>query len=64
MSLHEADLLSGEIDDLLLQLRGLVLVRGLLAERGATQAELDAHMDELRRIRRRLADAISEPGAV
>ena len=55
-------LLSREIDDLLLQLRGLVLVRGLLAQRGATQGELDAHTDELGRVRRRLADAISGPG--
>jgi hypothetical protein len=55
-------LLSREIDDLLLQLRGLVLVRGLLAERGATQGELDAHSRELRRVRRRLAEAITGPG--
>ena len=32
--------LSRVIDNLLLDLRGLVLVRGLLAERGATQATL------------------------
>jgi hypothetical protein len=55
---HDAALLSGEVDDLLLQLRGLVLVRRLLAERGATRGELDAHSDELERVRRRLADAI------
>jgi hypothetical protein len=51
--------LSREIDNLLLDVRGLVLVRDLLAERGATRAELDAHTDELERRRRRLAAMIS-----
>jgi len=54
--------LSREIDDLLLDIRGLVLVRGLLAERGATTAELDAHTDELDRRRRRLAAMIKGHG--
>jgi hypothetical protein len=53
-----AGLLNPEIDDLLLHLRGLVLVRGILAERGATQAELDAHSAELARLQRRLGDII------
>jgi hypothetical protein len=35
--------------------RGLVLVRDLLAERGATPAEVDAHTSELERARHRLA---------
>jgi pyrimidine operon attenuation protein/uracil phosphoribosyltransferase len=48
-------LLAPEVDDLLLQVRGLVLVRDLLAERGATRAEIDAHTDELARARHRLA---------
>ena len=51
-------LLAHEIDDLLLQARGLVLVRGLLAERGATPTEIDAHTDELERVRTRLAATI------
>jgi hypothetical protein len=46
--------LGREIDDLLLRMRGLVLVRDLLVERGATRAEVDAHTDELERVRRRL----------
>jgi hypothetical protein len=50
--------LSRELDDLLLDVRGLVLVRELLAERGATSAELAAHTDELDRRRRRLAAMI------
>jgi hypothetical protein len=51
-------LLAHEIDDLLLRARGLVLVRDLLARRGATRAELEAHTDELERVRARLADSI------
>jgi hypothetical protein len=51
-------LLAHEIDDLLLQARGLVLVRDLLAERGATSTEIDAHTNELERVRTRLAATI------
>jgi hypothetical protein len=46
--------LDREIDDLLLHVRGLVLVRELLARRGATPAELDAHDREADRLRREL----------
>jgi hypothetical protein len=52
-------LLTHEVDDLLLQARGLVLVRGLLVERGASNAEIDAHTNELERVRARLAATIS-----
>ena len=52
-------LLAHEVDDLLLQARGLVLVRGLLADRGATPAEIDAHTNELARVRAQLAATIS-----
>jgi hypothetical protein len=58
---HDTDrsiLLGRGIDDLLLQLRGLVLVRELLAERGATRAEVDAHTDELERVRNQLIGMI------
>ena len=51
-------LLTHEIDDLLLRARGLVLVRDLLAERGATRTEIDAHSDELERVRAQLAGMI------
>jgi hypothetical protein len=51
-------LLTHEIDDLLLQARGLVLVRDLLAERGATRSEIEAHSEELERVRARLASTI------
>jgi hypothetical protein len=52
-------ILDHTIDDLLLQARGLVLVRKVLAGRGASQAELDAHTQELERVRRTLAKAIA-----
>ncbi len=55
-------LLTHNVDDLLLQARGLVLVRDLLAERGATRDELDAHTRELERVRRLLADTIAGRG--
>ncbi len=57
---HDADRspLARELDDLVLNVRGLELVRDLLAERGATRAELDAHTRELERLRRQLADVI------
>jgi hypothetical protein len=51
-------LLAHEIDDLLLRARGLVLVRDLLADRGASQAEVEAHNSELERVRVQLADTI------
>jgi len=59
---HHVDgeqLLAHEIDDLLLHARGLVLVRDLLAERGASRTEIDAHSDELARVRARLAATIA-----
>ena len=51
-------ILQHDIDDLLLQARGLVLVREILARRGASRAELDAHTNELARVRRQLAETI------
>jgi hypothetical protein len=51
--------LDREIDDLLLHVRGLVLVRGLLAGRGASSAELDAHDREADRLREELARRLS-----
>jgi hypothetical protein len=53
-----AILVSREIDDLLLHVRGLVLVRAVLASRGASKDELDAHEHELERLRKRLATLI------
>jgi hypothetical protein len=49
-----------QVDDLVLQLKGLVHVRALLETRGATAAELDEHSDEIARIRAQLADRVRE----
>jgi hypothetical protein len=58
MTTQDATVLDRRIDDLLLQARGLVLVREVLARRGATRAELDAHSRELERVRHELVEAI------
>jgi hypothetical protein len=44
-----------EVEDLLLHIRGLVLVREILRQRGATAGELDAHTAELERLKEQLA---------
>jgi hypothetical protein len=49
-----------QVDDLVLQLKGLVHVRALLETRGASAAELDAHSDEIARIRAELAQRVKE----
>jgi hypothetical protein len=51
-------LLDRTIDDLLLRLRGLVLVAGVLEQRGASALELQAHAREAQRVRARLARLI------
>ncbi len=51
-------LLGPEIDGLLLHLRGLVLAQEVLAGRGATPAEIDAHAKAAERVRARLAGLI------
>jgi hypothetical protein len=49
-----------EVDDLVLQLKGLVHVRALLETRGASSAELHAHSDEIARIRAELARRVQQ----
>ena len=44
-----------KIDELELHLRGLVFVRAILEQRGASQGELDRHAIELAQVRGRLA---------
>ena len=51
--------LDHQIDELLLQLRGLVMVRDLLVERGATDAEVAAHSQEAERVRAHLAELLA-----
>jgi len=51
-------LLDRRIDDLLLQARGLELVQKVLAGRGASMEEIDAHARELARVRRELRTAL------
>jgi hypothetical protein len=45
----------GEVDERLLHLKGLILVRGLLEQRGASETELLQHSDEIARVRTELA---------
>jgi len=52
-----------EIDELLLHIRGLALVREILRQRGASAVELDAHTAELERLKDRLA-ALAVPATV
>jgi hypothetical protein len=47
-----------QIDDLVLHLKGLVLVRALLQKRGASTAEVEAHTREIERVRARLAEVV------
>jgi hypothetical protein len=49
-----------ELDDLVLHLKGLVLVRALLESRGASHAELAAHSEEIARVRGELAQLVRE----
>jgi hypothetical protein len=47
-----------EIEELLLRIRGLVQVRELLRDRGASDAELEEHSAELGRLQWRLAQEV------
>jgi hypothetical protein len=55
-------LLDRTIDDLLLQLRGLVLVGKVLEGRGASPAEVEEHAREADRVRAELARLIGDGG--
>ncbi len=56
-------LLDRTIDDLLLRLRGLLLVGGLLEQRGASADEVEVHAREADRLRAELARLIGGDGA-
>ena len=51
---------SAELDDLVLHLQGLVLVRRLRIERGADDGELGMYSAEIDRLRDRLADFVRD----
>ena len=57
---NEASDRDREIDDLLFRLAGLVRVRSLLDERGATEAELEEHSAEIGRLHWRLARTVRQ----
>ena len=57
-SLEHQGLLDRTIDDLLLHLRGLVLVGKLLEQRGASPSEVEEHVREADRVRAELARLI------
>jgi hypothetical protein len=52
----------GELNDLVLQLKGLVLVRELQERRGADSNELVMYDAEIERVRDRLATVVREGG--
>ena len=48
-----------EVEELLMQIRGLVFVRAILEQRGASASELEAHRLETERLRHRLARVVA-----
>jgi hypothetical protein len=53
-----------ELDDLVLRLKGLVLVRNMLRSRGADQNELGMFGAEIDRARYRLAEFVRRDGSL
>jgi hypothetical protein len=51
-----------EISDVLTQLKGLVLVQPILEARGVSNEELERHMNEIDRVRSRLAELVRSSG--
>jgi hypothetical protein len=52
-----------ELDDLVLHLKGLVLVRGVREQGGADADELEMYRAEIDRVRERLAAVVKETRA-
>ena len=50
--------IQNDVDELIVRLRGLVLVRDLLKQRGASAAEIEAHGAEIEAVKWRLAGAV------
>ena len=51
-----------EINGVLTQLKGLVLVQPILEARGVSDEELERHMEEIDRVRSRLAELVRSSG--
>ena len=51
-----------ELEDLLLELTGLVHVRALLERRGASAEEIAEHTSAIERLRARLAELVKQEG--
>ena len=53
-----------DLDNLVLHLKGLVLVRGILARGDAGDHELELYDEEIEHVRDRLADVVKNGGQV
>ncbi|HEX9350180.1 MAG TPA: hypothetical protein VF877_02785 [Gaiellaceae bacterium] len=62
MNAIEYDRGTHEINDLLTQLKGLVLVQPILEAKGVSNEELERHTDEINRVRTRLAELVRSSG--
>jgi hypothetical protein len=58
----EYDRGTNEINDVLTQLKGLVLVQRILEARGVSDEELERHRDEINRVRALLAELVRSSG--
>lgn len=62
MTATEYDRGTNEINDVLTQLKGLVLVQPILEARGVSDEELERHRDEINRVRALLAELVRSSG--
>ena len=62
MNAIEYDRDTHEINDVLTQLKGLVLVQPILESRGVSNEELERHTGEIDRVRARLAELVRSSG--
>jgi hypothetical protein len=62
MNATEYNRVTHEINDVLTQLKGLVLVQRVLEARGVSKKELERYTDEIDRVRTRLADLVRSSG--
>ena len=62
MNAVEYDRDTHEINDVLTQLKGLVLVQPILEARGVSNEELERHTGEIDRVRAQLAELVRSSG--